>query len=215
MSTSLDSANNLSSLSLTKEAINEAAATTTYDSQIRRLIDSVSHEFNTKTGRRLKKRSLTEYFDGNGEGSVTLSEYPIRSSTTGIEVYVVDARTSFSSDTDFSSGTKKAAADVDIRENEGQVYLRNSVFTRGAQNVKVVYAAGYSTTTSSTDPERIPFDLQEAVHESIHLRWQRNKGNRVDLRAQATENQSETYLIEESPYQIRDTIARYRDSRFA
>ena len=216
MSTSLDSANALATRADTKLAVNlSTAADLTIDRQVRRLINGVSHQFNAHTGRKLKKRTLTEYYDGDGTALLNLDQYPIRSNSTGISVHVIDERQTFASDTDFGSTYKVAAADIDIREDEGQLQLRDAVFTKGRANVKVVYEAGFETTASSTNSEHLPNDLQEAFFEQVHFLWSRSSSNRIGLRSKSTATESENYAIEALPFTVRTALDSHRDQRFA
>jgi len=113
------------------------------------------------TKRKLKNRTLTEYYNGSGRERLFLKNYPINSTAAEIKLYD-DLDGAFGADTQFAS------ADIRIESDPGIVALVSSVFTEGIQNIKVEYEAGYA---HSTDP--VPYDLVLCSYELLGYIWQR------------------------------------------
>jgi hypothetical protein len=83
----LDTGNALVTLAETKSYLG-ATSSTSNDGRITRLINSVSNRFNLETKRKLKSRSLTEFYDGNGGNTLWTNEFPIVSVSTNIAITV-------------------------------------------------------------------------------------------------------------------------------
>ncbi len=210
MATSLDSNNNLVTLDAAKRFLGQSTANSSHDSRIRDQIDQVSHLFNSLTGRLLKKRTLTEYYDGEGGRTLLLRQYPIRSTSTGITVHVVSERTNYATDTDFSTAARVSSSDVDVRAKAGLVRIKGTSFWRGTANVKVVYEAGYDTTGASTGSERMPLDLEGAVLETIMYRWERQKQHRLGIQSISHDDGSATFSDFEMPLSAARVVNAYR-----
>lgn len=106
---------------------------------------------NTYTGRHLKSKEWTEYYDGDGSAILQVRNYPITTLTSLND----DSLRTWTSATD-----KDVSADVMLDGPAGIIRLWNNGgrFLRGRGNVRVVYTAGYKDATNNL----VPYDLQEA-----------------------------------------------------
>lgn len=214
MATSLDLTNNLTTLDRAKEYLGETTGGSSHDSRIRAQIDQVSHLFNSKTGRKLKRRSITEYYDGDGSAELRLRQFPVRSATTDIEVYVVTGRSNFATDTDFSTDARVGSSDLNIRADAGLVRIKNRLFYQGVETVKVVYDAGYSSTKGSTASDAVPPDLEGAVLETVMFRWERQKQHRLGIQSITHDDGSATFTDAEMPMSAFRVINQYKSRAY-
>lgn len=211
-STAIDTVNSLTTLNRVKLYI-QSTGGTTFDTRINGLIDAVSHEFNSRTGRLLKARTLTEYYDGNGKSSLYLNQYPIRSQSSSIDVRVLSYRNDHNSaTTEFTTAYKVPSSYLVVYSSEGRIQRTDGAFTFGNRNVKVVYIAGYAVGETSTSSTSIPADLRNAVHEQIAWQFDRNRSNRHGIQSMSQDAGSKSYALGEPPT-IEPVLARYRDSR--
>ena len=216
----LDDRNALTSLTAAKLVVNlSTAGSTQWDSQLANLIDAVSHEFNAETGRLLRRRTLTEYYDGNGKQHLYLNQFPINttqnSSGPAIDVRVVDSRQNFGpGSTEFSTAVKVLSSELVVKSSEGRIEWPEGVFTRGRQNIQVTYNAGYDVSSSggSTSRTALPPDLRNALHDRVAFRWYRNEHNRHGVSSITDEQGSVSYGGE--PEAVASAIMRHRDHRF-
>lgn len=159
------------------------------------VINAVSHLFNTYTNRKLKARSLTEYYDGNGGSELYVDNYPIVSTSTNIDIRV-------DTDRSYSTSDKVASTDIIIDSEEGRIRLDDDTFDTGAHSVKIVYTAGYSTGT-------MPYDLKYAAMEMSRFYLNREKSNRVGVRSEGAEGGSITYETD-MPWSVKQVLELYR-----
>jgi hypothetical protein len=116
------------------------------------------------TGRKLEAARYNSdpnntYYDGTGKPSIYVNQYPIS--------YVFGAWVD--ADRVFGSGTEIATADIFFYPN-GKVYSEGGYFTRGRQNVKIDYIAGYAPVVGGTHNAAlstypIPNDLKQVMVE--------------------------------------------------
>lgn len=114
-------------------------------SHVEDLIDYVSAFIETYTRRTFLTATYTEYYDGNGTDTLFLNQRPINSITS---IHIDDGRS-------FDASTQISASAIVSYSEEGYVRLDGDYFSRGIQNIKVVYSAGYAQAS-------IPADLQFA-----------------------------------------------------
>lgn len=93
--------------------------------------------------------TITEYYDGDGTGTLLVKNIPIISVT------------SLHDDVDrvFGSDDLIDSSDYVLDENTGEIELLSNYFTIGDKNIKVVYIAGYAT---------VPTDIKIAI---ANLAW--------------------------------------------
>lgn len=113
------------------------------DSVISDLISRVSKEIEVYCNRNFKKDTRIDYFNGDGQSSIQLKDYPI------IEI------TSIHDDYDraYGSDTLIDSDDYTFDPDQGIIYFE-APLTKGLRNVKVTYVAGYAT---------VPQDLELAA----------------------------------------------------
>ncbi|HNX82476.1 MAG TPA: phage head-tail connector protein [Candidatus Omnitrophota bacterium] len=114
------------------------------DAYLNSLIARVTDEAETYCRRKFADATYTEKYDGNGCQSMQLKQYPITSITSVHD----DLDRAFLSDTLIDSD------DYVFDAESGILTLDWSIFSRGVQNIQVVYNAGYTT---------MPQDLEQAA----------------------------------------------------
>lgn len=124
------------------------------DAYLENLIDRATDIIeNQVVGRQLDSQAFTEYYDGTGTRTLFLRQGPTSTLTSVSTVEWSSAGV--------ATATAMNAGDYFLRgtTTEGwklpsRIESNSSVWTRGQQNYKVVYTAGYST---------IPEDIEEAA----------------------------------------------------
>jgi uncharacterized phiE125 gp8 family phage protein len=111
------------------------------DEWLTELVTQASQEVKTALGRDILAADYTHAFDGDDEQEIVLRQYPVQTVTSvSVDGTAVPARTVV------SEGGWVLSGDA--------VHLVGYRFTRGTQNVVVVYRAGYAA---------VPDDLERAV----------------------------------------------------
>jgi len=107
------------------------------------LISAASVAVQQYCGRKFTSTLYTDLYDGDGQDTLVLNEYPVAAlALTSIKTIADD-------------DTKTTIAVTDYRyTTAGVVRLKYTTFPVGFQNIEVIYTGGYAT---------IPSDLQEAV----------------------------------------------------
>jgi hypothetical protein len=144
--------------------------------------------------RRFAKATYTEQQDGDGTDVVVVTHWPMISVASLYD----------DPDRVFGAGTLIAPADYVIYKDEGRIQLDGLTFSRGLQNVKVTYDAGYA---------EIPPDLQQAVCELIADRF-RHKEHQ-GLRSLSIGAYSVGFTEAELPEEVRAILDSYRRIRVA
>jgi len=118
------------------------------DTLIAKLILRITAEIQNYCERKLFSAVYTQYYSGDGYQTLLVDEYPITAITSihddDDHVYGADTLID-SGDYIFNAGSKSA--------NCGLIKMDGSYFSRGTENIKIVYTAGYTT---------IPGDVEEA-----------------------------------------------------
>lgn len=198
MGTSIDTSNNLITLSDVKKYLGVSTSSTEYDYRLNGIIDDVSWRFNSETKRLLKSRNLTEYYDGDNSFVLLTNQYPITSVSTSIDIRI-------DVDRSYSTSDKVSSTSIVIYSTEGKIVLTDDVFERGNKSVKVVYTAGYTT---------IPYDLAGATKEMVRLKFSNETKNRVGVRSESVSGGSITYE-QDLPWSVKRVLDLYtrRDRR--
>lgn len=100
------------------------------------------------------------YMDGNGEPWIYLPQYPVS--------YVYSANVD--ADRLFASGTLIASDDLILYPKSGKLVSEAGYFTRGRQNIKIDYIAGYAPVVGGTHNALVssyplPYDLRQVMIE--------------------------------------------------
>ena len=164
-------------------------------------VNQAAARMNHETGRLLKSRSITEYYDGDGSTWLMLNQYPLSSTT--ITVTIDDGTRAFT--TDMQLTTTDIRCDTDL----GVIQVVGSAFSEGYRNVKVVYTAGYSSSETNSMP------LVSAQKDYVQLLWNRqnNRGS-IGIRSESAESGSRTYETD-LPWSVMKVLQGYKDRRYA
>lgn len=143
---------------------------------------------------------VTEYYDGTGTDTILLNMYPITSVTS---VSYMSGVTSGAADytaygtgeyyTEAATGKLIFFTSLDWAFPDG--FTSTSGWPIGTANIKVVYKAGY---TSST----VPADLAGAIYDLMGLLMQARDGTREDV----TEQDIDAFLRDRIPSYRRQTL---------
>lgn len=193
---SLDTANALVTVDEAKTYLKISAVTE--DSVIENLVNRASTWANDYTGRLLKSRVNTEYYDGDGTGTLQLKQYPV---TTLTSLYDDPARA-------FGAGTAiNVTNDVILNGDTGTITLFNAAvaFNVGTMNVKAVYTAGYVT---------VPESLKEAVLLYIGSAYRREYvDQRFGITSETVGDRTTTYATADVPPKARILLDKYVSNR--
>ena len=209
MSTTPDSNNALTTLTLAAKYVNASTTNSADLDRLAMLVNSESHLVNSHVGRSLRRRSLTEYYDGDGGQTLWLDNYPVNTDTTSMQVWAA-ARSNYATDTDFSTAAKVGTSQIAMTAEKGKLFIAGRRFTAGHRTVKVTYNAGYDTTSASTADAYIPGDLQSAVHELIALKFHRNRSNAINVISKSHDDGAVVYS-QEIPWSVRMILDKYRN----
>lgn len=137
----------------------------------------------------------TEYFDGDGEGSIIWPTYlPLVSVT------------SLHDDTDRSYGSGTLIDSDDYVVYDNRVQLDGSVFSKGLKNIRLVYVGGYVT---AEEGNNVPEDLKLYVYQA--LSWNLQRAGKEGLLSLSNANQNiSTQFVVELPKEVRNGLMPYR-----
>lgn len=192
----LDTTNALVSLAEAKTFLKITASSE--DSVIEDFINRASIWANDYTGRLLKSRANTDYYDGNGGNVLSLNQYP------------VTTLTSLNDDTDrvFGSGTAiNVSTDVILNTDAGIVTLFNqaTAFSVGTMNIKVVYTAGYTTA---------PETVKEAVLLYVgHIYRRQYADQKFGVQSETIGDRTTTYSTDDFVGKAKALLNPYRSER--
>lgn len=98
-----------------------------HDFAIETIVNGITDDLESMSGRVFKARDLTEVYDGNGRESLTLRKWPVNS----VASIAID-------------GDTLSEDDYTIDHRLGRVRLVSGLFDSGFQNIDVTYNAGYA-----------------------------------------------------------------------
>lgn len=191
----VDAAISLASLDDVKEYLKIPGDTE--DAILERLVDQVSSWANLITGRHIKERTLTEYFDGDGSSELILGSYPVQQiiSLHDDPIRVFDG----ASQIDLASDIVLDAASGVIR-----LWNKRSAFKRGLANVRVVYRAGYPETA-------VPQDIRMAVLKTIAHQYRHGYvDGKVNIVTDTTGDRTLTFNQDPLPPDAKKILESYR-----
>lgn len=141
------------------------------DALIESLIDRVSKQFEMFCDRVFVSTNYIQYYDGNKTSYLFVDQYPI---TTVSGVW---------DDTDWVWGSDTQISGTDYRvADDNHIVFNATILTKGDQNVKVAYTAGYAT---------IPYDLVQACVEEVLVKYKRRSN--VEIRSKTLPDGSVVY----------------------
>lgn len=138
-------------------------------------IDTAQEAMENACGRSLVTTSVTEYHSGSGQRSLWLRDVP--ESITSIHV-----------DANRAWGAATALSATDYMLIGCQLERLDSVWTYGQRNIRVIYAAGYTTV-----PDRIKH-LAKIQVAAMYAEWIRAKRNRNNLASENVGGWATTWL---------------------
>lgn len=140
------------SLADLKEWLSIPAGTTTNDDLLTRLLDAATEFMDSYMNRgHLESASYTEDRDGNCNHRMMTRRWPI----TAVASVTINGQT-------VPQSTQWNAPGWVVDSTKDNILLRNRVFEKGVQNVRIEYTAGYAT---------IPQDLQQACIELAGMKF--------------------------------------------
>lgn len=158
---------------------------TTDDALIQRLITSASNYIQSWLNRKLTVTNYTKIFCGNGGEIQAFPDYPV------IDVTYVRMGTIVLSRSDGVS--------PGYLFDEKFLYLINTRFTRGLQNINIAYSAGYAA---------IPEEIKQACIDLVALRYRER--NRVGEVSKAIGGETVTYSQKDFPEGVRTILNNYK-----
>lgn len=168
-----------------------APATTTFDTYLDALAESVTILFETLTNRVLEEQDLTHRFNGNGKHVLVLREFPVSQVTR----VAIDATWGFLTPEDTTSY---------YLDNE--VFLvRQNVWPEGIRNIEIDTTAGYA-------PDDVPEDLRYTALLAIEFFYHGRTDHRLGVTARSKMSESLTFT-ESLPKTILDMLDPYRRKR--
>lgn len=188
MASSIDNENALVTLDEVKAFI---GSTDSEDDIVERLINAASWRANKEADRQLKRRTLTEYYNGDGSNLLLVRNYPIQSITS---IYM-------DSDREFGSDTLVDADNYQIDpETESMIWFTGTVLLSGIRVVKVTYSAGYG---------EVPWDLRESVLELVMYWYKEITDKRIGVASIGREGRNIAYT-HKVPKDVLEMFWQYR-----
>ena len=191
----LDTANALVSLAEAKTFLKISASSE--DSVIEDFINRASIWANDYTGRRLKSRSNSDTYDGDGSDLLLLRDYPLSGLLTDLRI---------------DDGTYEGAppstnsSDYTLNSQSGLIKLKNGVlFVKGFQNVAITYTAGYTTA---------PETVKEAVLLYVgHLYRRQYADQKFGVQSETVGDRTTTYGTDDIIPKAKALLNPYRSER--
>ncbi|HMX42100.1 MAG TPA: phage head-tail connector protein [Elusimicrobiota bacterium] len=186
----LDTTNALVSLAEAKTFLKISASSE--DSVIEDFINRASIWANDYTGRRLKSRSNSDVYDGDGSDILLLRDYPVNAVTL---FQIVDEPVPLIIYEDFS-----------LNAENGIIKTKNGrMITKGFQNVTITYTAGYSTP---------PETIKEAVLLYVgHLYRRQYADQKFGVQSETVGDRTTTYGSDDIIPKAKALLNPYRSER--
>jgi hypothetical protein len=202
---SLDTTINLLTLGELKQYIEgSTTGTTGNDERYNQVINGVSAFINQHCDRTMKlttyssSAALEPDYDGNGTAHLFLNNFPV--SSTGITINI-------DSDWKFTTDTVVPSTDYVVYRDDGHIFMKGEIFKSGFQNVRITYAAGYSS-------DAIPYDVKRAAVELAQFYWNReNKKDRIGVRNESFEGGSRSFETD-MPWSVIKLLEHHRSPRY-
>lgn len=190
----LDTANALVSLAEAKTFLKISASSE--DSVIEDFINRASIWANDYTGRRLKSRSNSDVYDGDGSDLLLLRDYPL--------VSIGDLRIDDGSHE--GAPPQTTSDDYTLNLPSGLIKLKNGVlFVKGFQNVDITYTAGYTTA---------PETVKEAVLLYVgHLYRRQYADQKFGVQSETVGDRTTTYGSDDIIPKAKSLLNPYRSER--
>lgn len=186
----LDTTNALVSLAEAKTFLKISAESE--DSVIEDFINRASVWANDYTGRRLKSRSSSDVYDGDGSDILLLRDYPVNAVTS---FQIVDEPVPLIIYEDFS-----------LNAENGIIKTKNGrMITKGFHNVSITYTAGYSTP---------PETIKEAVLLYVGRLYRRQYADqKFGVQSETVGDRTTTYGADDIIPKAKSLLNPYRSER--
>jgi hypothetical protein len=201
---SLDTSINVLSLGELKTYIDgSTTGSTTYDERYNQIINGVSGFINMHCDHTMKLTSYTSGvepdYDGNGTAEMYLNSFPISTS--------VNVTINIDNDWKFTTDTVVPSSDISVYRDDGHIYLKGEIFKSGKQNIRVTYAAGYTS-------DNMPYDVKRAAMELCQFYWNREtKKDRIGVRNESFEGGSRSFETD-MPWSVIKLLEHHRSPRY-
>ena len=159
------------------------------DTLLARLITAVSNFIRSTTTRNFNVQTYTEIRDGQSQNSLFLRQFPIQLIT---------------SLTVNGQPVSAIAGNVYTPGARGYLYTLTDItlygyeFTRGRNNISIVYSAGYST---------IPYDLAQAAIELVCFKYREK--DRIGHSSKSIAGETVSFIIKDVPESVRSVLNKY------
>lgn len=159
------------------------------DNRLTALITGISAAVSTYCDREFESSEYTEYHDGHGTDTLYVYQYPI-TSVSGI----------------WQDGSRQWTTTTEIDSdyyffNDQAVILKDTVFYTGPRIIKIIYTAGY---TSSTMPE----DLKGVVKTEVYRAYKNL--NNTGISTQTVNETTTTYITNDFLPQSITILDKYK-----
>lgn len=181
----------LTSIAAAKSHLGIMPADTSQDSVLERFINSSSMKIENYINRKILKREYTEYQDGRGNDRILFRQWPAEMPT---ELWDDDSLI------DPSEYQLEDSSDGGI----GLILTDGMRFSRGNQNIKVIYEAGYTT---------VPYDIEDACIFMVEFLYTAKQDRRVSVTSKSKNGES-TQFRDDLPKYILDILDRYARVEF-
>lgn len=150
------------------------------DDDLQRLITATSQFVKSWLNRDIKSAAYTEYRDGHGGSSIIFSEQPMISFTSlTVDGTLVDP-------SQYST-------------NPQGLYLNGGCFRRAKNNVVMAYTAGFAT---------VPMDVEQAIIETVSLRWQEHF--RIGQISKSIAGETVSFVLADFPASAKSILNQYK-----
>jgi hypothetical protein len=168
-------------------------------------VEQAQYEVESKVksflNRDLESASYVEIYDGTGESTLVLNQFPVNSVSKvevydGIDALGAEEWDEYSQNEDYERLVIPTAKD--------EIYLIGSMFPQGEQNIRITYNAGYDT---------IPYEIQQACKKLMLLYYGEVKKTKTIGKSSVSEGagftKTTTYDLTAED-RILKTIEKYR-----
>ena len=174
------------------------------DALIETLIESCASRIERYLMRRVRERSISQYFDSVGEREIVLSEYPVRS----VSSIWCDPERAFGDETKLDGAAWYCATvPYDVFEDLPAALIFDPFLSLpiGSRIIRVDYTAGYPL-------EAMPEDLQLATAELVAWELRRVKSKQIGVSGLVpTSGRMERTVLEmQMPANVREMLEPYR-----
>lgn len=190
----------LTSVAAAKVHLGIMPSDTSQDDILIRFINSASAKIESYTDRKFKKRQYVDFYDGRNNDRILLRNWPADKPT---ELWD-DVGNKFDNEINLID-----PQDYDIEQSSdggiGVILVNGVKFSRGNQNVKVVYEAGYSS---------VPYDIEDACLFTVEFLYTAKQDRRIGVSSKG-KNGETVQFRDDLPQYILDILDRYRRSEFS